>query len=255
MKTLVAKGLTKTFPLNAKQRRERKDGSKAVVAVNDVDLNLESGEIYGLLGPNGAGKTTTLRMIATLIKPDSGKILFDGKDIRDDIIGYKKKIGFLTSELKLDDFFSPDYTFTYMSRLYGTDENKIQERKEKLFRQFGILDFKDTKIHDLSTGMKQKASLAVSLAHDPEVIIFDEPTNGLDIIAAKEVEDYLVNLKKEGKIILVSTHIFSLVEKLCDRVGILLNGKMAIEGKLSSLTKEGDLETLFFDLYHGGKAA
>lgn len=255
MKTLVAKGLTKTFPLNAKQRRERKDGSKAVVAVNDVDLNLESGEIYGLLGPNGAGKTTTLRMIATLIKPDSGKILFDGKDIRDDIIGYKKKIGFLTSELKLDNFFSPDYTFTYMSRLYGTDENKIQERKEKLFRQFGILDFKDTKIHDLSTGMKQKASLAVSLAHDPEVIIFDEPTNGLDIIAAKEVEDYLVNLKKEGKIILVSTHIFSLVEKLCDRVGILLNGKMAIEGKLSSLTKERDLETLFFDLYHGGKAA
>lgn len=255
MKTLVAKGLTKTFPLNAKQRRERKDGSKAVVAVNDVDLNLESGEIYGLLGPNGAGKTTTLRMIATLIKPDSGKILFDGKDIRDDIIGYKKKIGFLTSELKLDDFFSPDYTFTYMSRLYGTDENKIQERKEKLFRQFGILDFKDTKIHDLSTGMKQKASLAVSLAHDPEVIIFDEPTNGLDIIAAKEVEDYLVNLKKEGKIILVSTHIFSLVEKLCDRVGILLNGKMAIEEKLSSLTKERDLETLFFDLYHGGKAA
>lgn len=255
MKTLVAKGLTKTFPLNAKQRRERKDGSKAVIAVNDVDLNLESGEIYGLLGPNGAGKTTTLRMIATLIKPDSGKILFDGKDIRDDIIGYKKKIGFLTSELKLDDFFSPDYTFTYMSRLYGTDENKIQERKEKLFRQFGILDFKDTKIHDLSTGMKQKASLAVSLAHDPEVIIFDEPTNGLDIIAAKEVEDYLVNLKKEGKIILVSTHIFSLVEKLCDRVGILLNGKMAIEGKLSSLTKERDLETLFFDLYHGGKAA
>ena len=255
MKTLVAKGLTKTFPLNAKQRRERKDGSKAVVAVNDVDLNLESGEIYGLLGPNGAGKTTTLRMIATLIKPDSGKILFDGKDIRDDIIGYKKKIGFLTSELKLDDFFSPDYTFTYMSRLYGTDENKIQERKEKLFRQFGILDFKDTKIHDLSTGMKQKASLAVSLAHDPEVIIFDEPTNGLDIIAAKEVEDYLVNLKKEGKIMLVSTHIFSLVEKLCDRVGILLNGKMAIEGKLSSLTKERDLETLFFDLYHGGKAA
>ena len=255
MKTLVAKGLTKTFPLNSKQRRERKDGSKAVVAVNDVDLNLESGEIYGLLGPNGAGKTTTLRMIATLIKPDSGKILFDGKDIRDDIIEYKKKIGFLTSELKLDDFFSPDYTFTYMSRLYGTDENKIQERKEKLFRQFGILDFKDTKIHDLSTGMKQKASLAVSLAHDPEVIIFDEPTNGLDIIAAKEVEDYLVNLKKEGKIILVSTHIFSLVEKLCDRVGILLNGKMAIEGKLSSLTKERDLETLFFDLYHGGKAA
>ncbi len=253
MKKLIAQGLRKTFRLNAKQRHERKDGSHCIVAVDDVSLSLEAGEIYGLLGPNGAGKTTTLRMMATLLKPESGRILADGKDIRDDITDYKKRIGFLTSELKLDDFFSADYTFSYMGKLYGMTEEKIKERKESLFRQFGIFEFKDTKIHDLSTGMRQKASLAISLAHDPEIIIFDEPTNGLDIVASKEVEDYLKTLKDQGKIILISTHIFSLVEKLCDRVGIIIRGHMAVEGNLNELTKEKSLESLFFDLYRGGE--
>ncbi len=253
MKKLIAQGLRKTFRLNAKQRQERKDGSRSIVAVDNVSLSLEAGEIYGLLGPNGAGKTTTLRMMATLLQPDGGKILADEKDIQEDLNDYKRRIGFLTSELKLDDFFSPDYTFSYMGRLYGMTEEKIRERKEKLFRQFGIFEFKDTKIHDLSTGMKQKASLAVSLAHDPEIIIFDEPTNGLDIVASKEVEDYLQALKGQGKIILVSTHIFSLVEKLCDRVGIIIRGRMALEGKLSELTMEKSLESIFFDLYKGGE--
>ncbi len=253
MKKLIAQGLRKTFRLNAKQRQERKDGSRSIVAVDNVSLSLEAGEIYGLLGPNGAGKTTTLRMMATLLQPDGGKILADEKDIQEDLNDYKRRIGFLTSELKLDDFFSPDYTFSYMGRLYGMTEEKIRERKEKLFRQFGIFEFKDTKIHDLSTGMKQKASLAVSLAHDPEIIIFDEPTNGLDIVASKEVEDYLQALKGQGKIILVSTHIFSLVEKLCDRVGIIIRGRMALEGKLSELTTEKSLESIFFDLYKGGE--
>lgn len=253
MKKLIAQGLRKTFRLNAKQRQERKDGSRSIVAVDNVSLSLEAGEIYGLLGPNGAGKTTTLRMMATLLQPDGGKILADEKDIQEDLNDYKRRIGFLTSELKLDDFFSPDYTFSYMGRLYGMTEEKIRERKEKLFRQFGIFEFKDTKIHDLSTGMKQKASLAVSLAHDPEIIIFDEPTNGLDIVASKEVEDYLQALKGQGKIILVSTHIFSLVDKLCDRVGIIIRGRMALEGKLSELTMEKSLESIFFDLYKGGE--
>ena len=254
MKTLSAQGLRKTFRLNAKQRREQKDGAKSIVAVDDVSLSLRAGEIYGLLGPNGAGKTTTLRMMATLIKPEAGTILADGKDIAKDLTDYRKRIGFLTSELKLDDFFSPDYTFSYMGRLYGMTEEKIRERKELLFRQFGIMDFKDTKIHDLSTGMKQKASLAVSLAHDPEIVIFDEPTNGLDIVASKEVEDYLLNLKAQGKIILVSTHIFSLVEKLCDRVGIIIRGRMVLENALQDITREKSLEDVFFDLYQGGEA-
>lgn len=252
MKTLLAKGLRKTFKRSLKERKESRDGASLLVAVDDVSLSLKAGEIYGLLGPNGAGKTTTLRMMATLIKPEKGSIFYDDKEVSKNRDDYKKRVGFLTSELKLDDFFSPDYTFSYMGRLYGMDEEKIQKRKEELFRRFGIFDFKDTKIHDLSTGMKQKASLAISLAHDPEVIIFDEPTNGLDIVASKEVEDYLLDLRKEGKILLISTHIFSLVEKLCDRVGIIIKGRMAVEEDLKVLAKEKSLEDIFFNLYKGG---
>lgn len=251
METLVATGLRKTFLLTRKQRQERKDGARSIVAVDNLSLSLRDGEIYGLLGPNGAGKTTALRLMATLIKPDDGTISWMGKDIRGCLTAYKKKLGFLTSELRLDDFFTPSDTFVYMARLYGLSEEQIARRKDLLFDRFGIRSFEATKIHDLSTGMKQKVSLAISLAHDPDIVIFDEPTNGLDIVATKDVEDFLLDLRKEGKTILVSTHIFSLVEKLCDRVGILLSGRLALEGNLKELTKERTLEDVFFALYGG----
>jgi sodium transport system ATP-binding protein len=250
MKQLEAKNLTKTFRLSKAQQRNSHSNLPLIVAVNDLSLTLRPGEIYGLLGPNGAGKTTALRIISSLIRPDSGSVLYDGKDIRKNLMDYRKKIGFLTSELKLDDFFTPDYTFSYMARLYGMDEKTIQEKKKYLFDKFGVGSFKDVKIHDLSTGMKQKASLAISLCHDPELVIFDEPTNGLDIIASKEVEDFLAELRTQGKILLISTHIFSLVEKLCDRVGILLDGKLRTEGTLKDLTQTETLENVFFRLYH-----
>lgn len=214
-------------------------------------MNINCGEIYGLLGPNGAGKTTTLRILATLIKPNSGKVYLDSKDIYEDVSSYRKKIGFLTSELKLDSFFTPNYTFDYMSKLYGMSNEEIKANKEILFDKFGITHFKDTKIANLSTGMKQKVSLAISLCHNPDIIIFDEPTNGLDIIASKEVENYLLDLKNKNKTIIISTHIFSLIEKLADRVGIINDGKLLLEGKLSELTKDKSLEDLFFELYKG----
>ena len=226
-----------------------KTDKNVIVACDDISLDIKEGEIYGLLGPNGAGKTTTLRMLATLIKPLKGQILYNDKDIYDDIVSYRRKIGFLTSELKLDDFFTPDYTFTYMGRLYGMSDELIKERKEELFNKFGVTPFKDTKISSLSTGMKQKASLAISLCHDPDIIIFDEPTNGLDIIASREVENYLLNLKEKKKTIIISTHIFSLIEKLADRVGIILNGKLLIEDSLKNITKDTTLEDAFFKIY------
>lgn len=122
-----------------------------------------------------------------------------------------------------------------------------------LFSRFGIDKFAETKIADLSTGMKQKTSIAVSLVHDPEFIIFDEPTNGLDVLTAKSVTDFLVELKNEGKTILLSTHIFSLVEKICDRVGVIVDGKMAAEDTVKNLTREKGLEDVFFDIYAASK--
>ena len=245
---LKVEHLKKTFKLSKKQQDLEK-GEKYKVAVNDLSFVMYKGEIYGLLGPNGAGKTTTLRMLSTLIKPDEGDAYINGVSIRKEPEKIRKMIGFLTSDLKLENSFTPNYLFDYFSSLHGVDNKTREERKEKLFKRFGIDKFKEVKIGDLSTGMKQKVSIVISLVHDPDFIIFDEPTNGLDVITAKVVTDYLIELKNEGKSILLSTHIFSLVEKICDRVGIIINGKMIVSDKIDILTNNKNLEEAFFDIY------
>ncbi|MEI3536020.1 MAG: ABC transporter ATP-binding protein [Bacilli bacterium] len=245
---LKVEHLKKTFKLSKKQQNIEK-GEKYKVAVNDLSFVMYKGEIYGLLGPNGAGKTTTLRMLSTLIKPDEGDAYINGVSIRKEPEKIRKMIGFLTSDLKLENSFTPNYLFDYFSSLHGVDNKTREERKEKLFKRFGIDKFKEVKIGDLSTGMKQKVSIVISLVHDPDFIIFDEPTNGLDVITAKVVTDYLIELKNEGKSILLSTHIFSLVEKICDRVGIIINGKMIVSDKINILTNNKNLEEAFFDIY------
>jgi sodium transport system ATP-binding protein len=164
----------------------------------------------------------------------------------------REKISFLTNDIKLDPQFSPKYMFNFFGRLHGLEEKAINERRSKLFDYFGIRDFEDKKIEELSTGMKQKASIAVSLAHDPEVVIFDEPTNGLDIVTARSVTDYLRLLKEEGKTVIISTHIMSEAEKLCDRIGIIINGVLVMEGtvpEILSKTNTTELEDAFFELY------
>ena len=246
---LIVKDLKKTFKLTAKQRKINKTNDLYKIAVDGLSFKAYKGEIYGLLGPNGAGKTTTLRIISTLIKADSGDVFVDGIDIAKNPDMVRQKIGFLTSELKLEDFFTPNYLYDYFSALHKIEKTLSEQRKNYLFKKFGIEDFKEVKIGDLSTGMKQKVSLVISIVHDPEIIIFDEPTNGLDVITTKSVTDFLIELKKEGKTIILSTHIFSLVEKLCDRVGIIFDGRMIKDDSLTNLTKEKSLEDVFFELY------
>ena len=163
----------------------------------------------------------------------------------------RQKIGFLTSELKLEDFFTPNYLYDYFSALHGIDKETSDERKRVMFEKFGIDRFAEVKVADLSTGMKQKVSLVISIVHNPDFIIFDEPTNGLDVITAKTVTDFLVDLKNQGKTIIISTHIFSLVEKLCDRVGVIINGKMIVSDTLSAICGDRKLEDVFFDIYKG----
>lgn len=244
-----AENLKKTFQLSAKQRKTQKTAERTKTAVDELSFTVEKGEIYGLLGPNGAGKTTTLRMLATLIKPDSGDAFVNGRSVTKEADKVRNEIGFLTSELKPDEFFTPSYLFDFYSELHGMSEARRNERKALLFSRFGIDNFAETKISDLSTGMKQKVSIAISLVHDPDFIIFDEPTNGLDVLTAKTVTDFLLEQKERGKTVLLSTHIFSLVEKICDRAGIIIDGKMAKEGSVKELTAEKSLEDAFFDLY------
>lgn len=246
---IEARNLKKTYTLSSKQRKLERTKETRKTAVEDVSFEVREGEIYGLLGPNGAGKTTTLRMLAALIKPDSGDARIEGASIVQDPMEVRKHIGFLTSELKLEETFSPNYLYDFFSELHHVDKATRDMRKEKLFRNFGIDQFAETKVADLSTGMKQKTSLVVSLVHDPSVIIFDEPTNGLDVLTAKTVTDFLLELRQQGKAILLSTHIFSLVEKVCDRVGVIIDGHMIASGTLDDVSGEKSLEDAFFDLY------
>lgn len=243
---IIVNNLRKTFVLSRKQKKLNRTNDLLKVAVDDLSFVAYEGEIFGLLGPNGAGKTTTLRVISTLIKADKGEVSVLGSSVTKNPDEVRGKIGFLTSELKLEDFFTPNYLYDYFSRLHGVDEAVAQKRKKELFEKFEIEPYKEIKIGDLSTGMKQKVSLVISLVHDPKVIIFDEPTNGLDVITAKTVTDFLIELKKLGKTVILSTHIFSLVEKLCDRVGIIIDGKMVLCDRLDNITKDMSLEEVFF---------
>ncbi len=250
------RNLTKIYKLNKKQMAESKTKNPLKTAVDNLSLKAEKGEIYGLLGPNGAGKTTTLRCIATIIKPTEGEIYVDGHEVQKDPEAVRNSIGFLTSDIKLDDQFSVDYMFRFFGRLHNVPQDVVEKRREELFEYFGIKDFAHKQIKELSTGMKQKAAIAVSLAHDPDIVIFDEPTNGLDIITARSVTDYLKKLKSEGKLIIVSTHIMSEAEKLCDRIGIIIDGCKIAEGTLEDLLSQTgtcDLEDAFFELYRTRK--
>ena len=252
-----AQNLTKKFKVTRRAASEsvadNRSGNGSVdgyfTAVDNLSFQVGYGEIFGLLGPNGAGKTTTMRMLATLIKPTAGDALVAGHSIVSDPKLVRASIGFLTSELKLEDFFTPDYLFDFFSLLHQVDPAVVEQRKLHMFSRFGIDEFSQTKVSKLSTGMKQKTSLAISLVHDPDLIIFDEPTNGLDILTARVVTDYLEELRDMGKTIVLSTHIFSLAEKLCDRVGVIMDGEMVVEGTLAELTSERDLEETFFALY------
>jgi sodium transport system ATP-binding protein len=221
------------------------------LAVSNVSFRVEPGKIYGLLGPNGAGKTTTLRCIATLLKPTSGSITVQGTDVTREPRKIRDAIGFLTGDMKLSGNLSPRELLVFFGDLNHLDRQTTQERVTWLADYLDMNEFLDRPVAKLSTGMTQKATIAVSLIHDPDVIIFDEPTSGLDILAAKTVVDFLNDSRERGKTVMLSTHIMSEAEKLCDTIGILLNGELAAEGSKEELMDrfgKTNLEEVFFSL-------
>jgi sodium transport system ATP-binding protein len=247
---LTVENLCKTFKLSAKQQKIRNSHKSVITAVDNISFKSYEGEVFGLLGPNGAGKTTTMRMIATLIVPDSGDASVGGFSVTKQPQDVRRNIGFLTNELKQDEYFTPNYLFDFFAELHGIDKDTALNRKKSLFERFGIDKFAEVKVANLSQGMKQKTSLAISIVHDPEIIIFDEPTNGLDVITSKVVTDFLIELKKQGKNVILSTHIFGLAESLCDRIGIIIDGKMVVCDTVKEVAGGGTLEEAFFDIYN-----
>ena len=242
------KDLKKEFKISKRQRKIQQ--CRTNIALNGLSFEVNKGEIYALLGTNGAGKTTTLRILSTLLKPDDGKCYIDGVNVSEEPDKIRSKIGFLTSDLKLDGFFTPNYLYDFFSDLYGVKSELRIVRKKELFNTLGIDKFAEVKVSNLSTGMKQRVAIAISLVHDPDIIIYDEPTNGLDIVSSKMVIDYLKELKTNGKTIIISTHIFEVVEKVADRVGIVINGKLEYEDSISRIKKEKSLEDVFFEVYY-----
>ncbi|MBN2587486.1 MAG: ABC transporter ATP-binding protein [Candidatus Fermentibacteraceae bacterium] len=240
---LRVEDLTKVYEKGGRGRKE------TVRAVDDVSFDCNPGEIFGLLGPNGAGKTTTLRCISTLIKPTSGNVYIDRYNVLEHEKTIRSRIGFLTSDMKLDGFFTPGYMMDYFGSLNKMAKEEIGRMKDLLFNELQMNDFVDKKIDKLSTGMKQKTAIAISLIHDPEVIVFDEPTNGLDVITSKSVTDFLRKQAGNGKTVLISTHIMSIAEKLCSRFGILVKGEIKELGTLKQILDRNStdsLEDVFF---------
>ena len=247
--------VTKTFRSTGKRRKLFRANTEKKKALDNLSFSVNEGEIFGLLGPNGAGKTTAMRIIATLIKSDSGDVIVAGDSVKNSPHKIRRSIGFLSLDLKLEEFFTPSYLFDFFSALREVPAEQAEERKRNLFNRFGINEYANEKLSVLSTGMKQKVSLVVSIVHDPQIIIFDEPTNGLDILAARAVSDFLLELKKQGKTIILSTHIFNLAEKICDRTGFIssgriLNADMLNETPEETSVRQTSLEDTFFSFYN-----
>lgn len=249
MDILRVDDLVKTFQIEKKNQKIMDSKENKKIAVNHVGFTARSGEIFGLLGPNGAGKTTTMRIISSLIKPDSGNVYFNDIDVVSNPELVRSKLAFLTTDLKLDMRTTANEMFDFFAALYHIPAINRTARKAELFERFGIDQFADTRINKLSQGMRQKVSIAISVIHDPQFIIFDEPTNGLDIIATRDVRNFILQMKEEGKCVIVSTHIFDLVEKLCDRVAMIIDGKLVIEGKINDIMQDKSLEDAFYDYY------
>jgi sodium transport system ATP-binding protein len=220
-------------------------------AVDGLSLSVRAGECLGLLGPNGAGKTTTLRVLCTLLKPTSGWARVAGFDVVKRAGEVRHRIGFLSANTGVYDRMTAREMVEYYGLLHGLERSALDRRIEELFTALQMHDFADTRGGRLSTGMRQKVSIARALVHDPPVLIFDEPTAGLDVLVARSVLNALAGLRKLGKCILFSTHIMSEVERLCDRVAVVRHGRMLACGTLDDLRRDhgtDDVEEIFFRL-------
>ncbi len=234
-----ARDLTKVF-------RTRKG---EVRAVDGLSFVCRSGEIFGLLGPNGAGKTTTLRMLATILTPTSGSATVASFDTRSSPGQVRERIGFLATETGLYDRFTARETLRFFGRINKLPAEEIERRSSEIFAMLDLTSLADRRVGTFSTGEKQKLSLARSIIHDPPVLIFDEPTFGLDVMAARAVLESIRLFRDQGRTILLSTHIMRVAEKLCDEIGILYRGRLHALGSLSELKElfsGEDLEEVFF---------
>jgi sodium transport system ATP-binding protein len=232
---IEARQLTKAF-------RDKKRG--VIRAVDAVSFRCAPGQVYGLLGVNGAGKTTCLRMLATILQPTGGTASVAGHDIVREPERVRANVGFLSTATALYGRLTAREMVEYFGRLHGLDEKKLSHRREEIFTRLGMNEFRDGRCDKLSTGMKQKVSIARTLIHDPAVMIFDEPTLGLDVLTARTIVEFIRECRERGKTVIFSTHVMSEVERLCDVIGIIHDGRLRAEGTLAQLRERSGAQHL-----------
>ena len=235
---VAAQGLGKTYG-GARGAR--------TVAATDISFTCHAGEVFGLLGPNGAGKTTTLRMLSTVLTPTSGTARIAGHDVVRDADKVRASIGFLSGNTGLYPRLTPREVLSYFGRLYGLDAERIAARIAQLGRLLDMEGFLDRRCDALSTGMKQKVNVARTLLHDPQVLILDEPTAGLDVLASRTIIDVVRSCREQGRCVVFSTHIMAEVARLCDRLAIIHKGCVQFLGTLAEFRRDAgdDLEEAF----------
>jgi len=231
---VVVKDVSKTFITKQKK----------IDALNGVSFQCSNGQIFGLLGPNGAGKTTLLRILATIMKPTSGHLSVNGYDCVRDFMKVRKQIGYLSTETGIYDRFTPREILRFFGQIGGISKDVLEMRINRVLEEMDIIEYADRRVDRFSTGMKQKVSIARSLIHDPDVIIFDEPTNGLDVIAGRIVKNYILKLKEKGKCVILSTHLMNDVDELCDQIGIIYKGKLVDRGTKDEIKARYNTESI-----------
>jgi sodium transport system ATP-binding protein len=245
---VVVRNLRKTF---------YDEGRGEVKAVDSVSFECREGEIFGLLGANGAGKTTTLRMLSTILAPTSGSATIMGHDVVTNPQGVRKNLGFYSATTALYPRLTTRETIDFFARINQYPADRVNERVEHLIDRFGLGKYADARIEKLSSGMKQKVSIARTIAHNPSILIFDEPTVGLDVLNALDVQETISELRSEGKTIIFSTHIMSEAERLCDRIAIIHGGHILACDTLAGLrqnTQQHYLEDIFVLYVKAGQA-